>query len=215
VIRYLGFLLEFAIVLLARPIARAHARHRPFVLLASAALAVDVGRHLLGRWRDLIPAGREHPLAGLARALYEADRAAWLLWPAALAAASLRVFVAPGMRLGHVAGAWALAVVALAVTYPASRAPWVLPAAEGAALAVALVAAALWARRREQPLTTRGLLLLWIAAEVGLFVGPFATARPREQWFLAYPLYLARDVVTVAIQAAWLRSLRADEARGG
>ena len=202
-----GYAAQAAAAALAWPLAKRRPFHRPFALLATWLAAEDPARAILDALRPHQP----HPYQGTALALWTLDRSSYLSRPLALALACVVAF--PGWPPWHAVGASAALLVALALTYPASSAPWVVPVVHAAALALGAVAVGAWARRRRWPTVTQALLTAYLAADLALFAGPYtAPAGPRASWPAAVPLYFGLQVGALIAQWLWLQLTTSPEA---
>jgi hypothetical protein len=199
---WLGYVLEVAVAVLAVAVARGRIYHWPFARLAVALAVIDPARAVLALARNQL--GRVHPLHGLPRWAYEVDRASDYAGPLAIGLAAWVIFT--GRRWGHLVGAAALAMAAVVVIYPSSRAAWVAPAFKGAGLVVGWTAVAIWARAREWPTFTQLLAIAYLAHESCALAITTSTGAPREAWPLVWIGLLALQLAAIGIQTVWLRA---------
>jgi len=89
----------------------------------------------------------------------------------------------------------------------ASAAPLVLPVAHGAALLSALVAVAIWARRRRWPGETERIVLVYLAAELASWPLVYLGGDARASWPLSWSAYLCATVAALVSQGAWARAI--------
>lgn len=196
---------------LAWAVAWRRADHRPVALLLTLGLAADVLRRALYLY-VLLPgyqAAGSGPLTGWYRVAGNLDAAAFLVWPAAIAGASVRVCL--GRRPVLVVAAWAVASAALAACYPVARGASlarVFLVAELAALLVATEAIVTWVRRGHAPGVQHVSVALVVAAELcAVIAGPWKVDL-FGAWSLAQLGYAALYVVLIVLQggSGWFRS---------
>jgi hypothetical protein len=192
---------------LAWAVAWQRAEHRPIALLLTGGLAFDLARRALSLLalapgHALVGAG---PLHGWYRVAGHTHAAIFLAWPAALAGASLRVFLR--RQAWPIAFVWGVTCVGMAASYPLTRGAVlarVYTAAELAAIMVGVGAVAMWVPRREAPEPAHiALALVFVAEIVALVAGPW-----RFNLFGAWPLaqlaYASIFSVLVVFQGGWL-----------
>jgi hypothetical protein len=188
---------------LAWALAWRRAEHRPVALLLTLGLATDLLRRAL-YLHVLVPgyqAAGGAALTGWYRVAGNLDAATFLVWPAAIAGASVRVYL--GRRPVMVVVAWAVVGAALAACYPVARGALlarVFLVAELAALLVATGSIVTWARRRRVPDVQHVSVALVVAAELcAVVAGPW-----KVDLFGAWPLaqlgYAALYVVLIVLQ---------------
>ncbi|MFT3765461.1 MAG: hypothetical protein QM820_08105 [Minicystis sp.] len=206
----IAFALHVGAAVLAGVGARGRAEHRPFALfLGAMAIAAAVRWVLLTWW--VVPFQAtfpDVPLTGGALLAAHADTALFLAWPAGIAATAVAVYLR--RRPWIVAGAWAVAAIAIAAAYPSTRGDVLRRcylAAELVALAVSFGAIGTWARLRESVTLTRACVLLLVLFEMSTLLGPWL-GDPFSTWWKAQILYAMLYGGLIAIQGGslWLRS---------
>jgi uncharacterized protein (TIGR03382 family) len=204
------YALALGAMALAWLLTRRHRHHRPFAVLLTFGLAVDVVRRLL-YVNALAPAearAQGGPLTGWGRIVSDVDVALFLAWPAALTATTLHVFLK--RRPWPVLAAWALAVHDLAITYPTTRGEvlqrvylWI----QAATLAASWGFVIAWIRSpdRESPAFHQVCVALVLATEMtSLFVGPWKAANLFAAWPLAQLAYAGLFVFLILLQGGVL-----------
>lgn len=202
-------LLIAAVVLAWIVAARRRPDHRPVALGLAAALAAEPGRAVLVYW--VLPPNPDpaHPLTGWLRAAVYLDRALWLVWSAALAAMSIRVFAQ--RRAWPVAVVYAAVVAALCVGYPALRFDAlrrVYLACDLAVLATAIACLVSWFRRhygQQRSNITQLSTGILIAGHFGAVVfGPYRFGLFGQVWELAHIAYFVVLAAVVAFHVGVL-----------
>lgn len=202
-----GVALAGVLAVLAWWIAWRRRVHRPIAWFVTANLVADLvlwtlTKNVLAPARLAIGAA---PYAGWDRVAFHVHQAAFLVWPAGIAAVAVAVFVR--RRPWPVLGAFAAAVAGIAAAYPAVRGAAlarVYFAAELLALLVAAGAGVTWWWRRKRPVLSTdaggvlalaqiGVTVHWAPFEKGwdwqatTIVGAYAiltVLHAGEQWFL-------------------------------
>ena len=177
--------------------------HLPVALALSAALFAECGRAILV-FRVLPPTpDPAHPLTGWLRGAIYLDRALWLVWPAALAAASLRVLAR--RRIWPVAIVYVAAVAALCIGYPALRFDTLRRAylaCELVALTTAIGSLVTWFRQSygqvRSTITVLSAGLLSAGHFVAVVAGPYRFGLFGQVWELALIAYFATLLAVVA-----------------
>lgn len=196
----LGILLASVVVVLAWVVSRRRPEHRPVAGVLTIGLVSDLARQAL-RVAVFVPARARFagaPFTGWTRVAADVDNALFLAYPAAIVA--LMVVVLLRRRPWPVAVVWALAVAALAVSYPASRGAVLSRcylAAELAAVAVTVGSAVTWFWRRESPTLTIGIALLIGATEAATLL-PFSKGI-FAAWTLARASYVTLYVILIVL----------------
>lgn len=191
----------------------AHPRHRPVAWLVTVAFVSDA-LHLATVTLVLAPVRAQigtAPFAGWARVAFHVQQAAFLAFPACLAAVAALVFLeAPRRRRAAAlaAGLWCLAVLALTVAYPMVRGRLLFQAyacMDVAVLAGTIAAGVEWTRRREQPTLTEGNVLALGIIKLGALAAWLTT------WDFAVGLHVTVYGALVALHMGelWLGSSRA------
>jgi hypothetical protein len=205
-----GYSLALGATGLAWWLARRRRDHRPFAVLLTFGFAIDVVRRLLYVC-VLIPVearAQGGPFTGWDRIAAHVDTALFLSWPAALTVASLHVFLK--RRPWPALAAWALAVVALAITYPVTRGEvlqrvylWI----EAATLAASWGFVIAWIRSpdRGSPAFHQVCVALVLGTELtSLFVGPWKAVDLFAAWPLAQLAYAGLFVFLILLQGGVL-----------
>lgn len=185
------YLLAGLAALLAWIVAQRRPDHRPVAAALSLALAANLGRAALIAW--VLPPPDQGPFHGALRLAIAADRALYLAWPALVAALALTTLAR--RRAWPVAIAHGAIVLALALTYPATRFDTLRRfylAAELAAALVGVASAASWYRRaRPANVTTLAAAFLVAGHLATVIAGPYRFGLFGEAWILATWIYLA------------------------
>jgi hypothetical protein len=204
------YALSLGATALAWTLVRRRHEHRPFAVLLTVGLVSDVVRRLLHVYAlppaHVVAAGS--PLSGVVRTAFHVEQAMFLSWLAALTAASLHVFLK--RRPWPVVAVWALAVLALAITYPVTRGAalqrvylWI----EAATLAASLGFVVAWIRSpdRESPAFHQVCVALVLGTELtSLFVGPWKAVDLFAAWPLAQLAYAGLFVFLILLQGGVL-----------
>lgn len=196
-----GYALQALVAAQALRLARLRPLHIPFAALAALVAVVDPLRPLLASMR-----AARHPHAGAALLSWHLDRALWASWPVGLACVAW-TSLAGRRAWPHLVGAAGLALAVQVATYPASAAPLVLPMAHGAALLSALVAVAIWAKRKRWPGETERIVLVYLAAEVASWPLVYLGGDARASWPLSWSAYLCATIAALVSQGAWARAI--------
>lgn len=157
-------------------LARRRRSHVPVAVLLGVDALADMVRASLHAW---VPGlAGPAPYQGAVRAAYHVEQALYLLWPALLAWASLRVLAGRrwGIRIGCVWGALMLLIIAC---YPALRGEGlrqVYLLATMVGLFVSLASAGVYLRDRARPLSVGELIVVALVAVelVSLLLGPWS-----------------------------------------
>jgi hypothetical protein len=201
-------------VALAWAVARRHSEHRPLAVLLSIGLGCDLARRSI-KYAFIAPAYlRFHhgPFDGWARVVAHLDEALFLTWPAAFAATALVSFDESGTHIRRsllaVAGIWAAAVGALALTYPLTRGPVLARcylAAELAAVLTVVVTIGGWVPERRSPQLHQVSIALLCVAELAALTGPWRI-NLFGSWPLAQSVYFALFLLLIVLQGGslWL-----------
>ena len=184
--------------------------HRPFALFLVAMVVCSAARWVLVTWW-LVPFRASYldtPLAGPALVAAHVDAALWLAWPAGLAASAVAVFMRK--RPWLVGAAWALASLAIAFAYPATRGDVLRRcylAAELAALVVAAGSVGMWTRLHQSVTLPRACVLLVALFDFATVVmGPWV-GDPFRDWHKAQILYsmLYGSLILMQGGSLWMR----------
>lgn len=200
-----GYLLQAVAAVLAVSVARRRAFHKSFAAFAVVLATTDVVHAVVLR----LLVTYTPPYVGTGRILFHLTQACVVVVPVALASAAWSM-----VRRGvaeHLAGAGALVCVVLWTTYPTVRGPRLQFAY---ALVHFFCQVGMWAaiaaafrKGHAAVLPTHALLIATVAADLTLWVGPFMGDMFTD-WHLTAGAYLALQASTIAVQAAWLRSVR-------
>jgi hypothetical protein len=204
-IELVGYVLQSAAAILAVVVTRRRAFHRAFAAFTIVLALSDPLLGALGEQLRAMPA----PYIGTARAMFHVSQACTILPPVALLIATWSL-VRKNVG-GHLAGAATLLWVVLCVSYPCIRGAClqtVYAVLHGACQVGTWAAIIALFRKGITVLPTHALVIATVAADLALWVGPFA-GNVFADWHLAAGSYLALQVTTIAVQAAWLRSFRA------
>jgi hypothetical protein len=173
----LMFLVMAAAGSLAWVLAQRRPEHRPIALLLSALLATDAAQWAIevGALAPLRARfGVEVQWTGWARVAVHVAEALWLIWPAAVVAASLMVFA--GRKPWPALVGWTAFVAGIVIGYPSLRHGNLVPV---------LVAA----------------LVLSLVISVGLFVGWYRRPAPATSAHFSMTMILAIEMTSLF--AAW------------
>lgn len=198
--------LSAAVVTLAWWVAARRPDHRPVALFLTLSLASDLVRWALTSW-VLIPERARSggvPFTGWHLVVCHIDRSLVLALHAGLAALAMWVFLR--RRPWAVAVAWALAVAALAVTYPITRGEVLQRcylAAELATLGVVSGCYVMWWWRREKPNFSNVCALLLGSGEVAILIGPYSR-NIFTSWDIAQAMYATIYVVLLILHGGIL-----------
>jgi hypothetical protein len=195
-------------IALAWALAKRRPEHRPVAVLLSIGLAADLGARLLDV-AVIAPLRAElgvaHQWTGWARAAGLLYNALGLVWPAALVAAVLVVFLRK--RPWPALAAWALAVSALALLHPIAANGSQARALELAEVIAAMVSGGIvlhWFTSLQRPASSAQFALtIIVMAEVLSLLGAW-TIGPFAGWPISQVLYLTMFVIVIAIQGRFL-----------
>lgn len=192
------YALATAAAVLAWAVTLRRPSHRPVALALSAALLADLAGEALLAW-VLPPANLDRatpPLVGALRWAVYADRALFIVWPAALAALALRVLAR--RSAWPVAAGYMLAVAVLAFSYPSTRFDVLRQAyllVELAALAIGVASLVAWHRRswgiERADITTTIAIVLVLGHLASVVSGPYRVGLFGEAYDLNRLAYLA------------------------
>lgn len=187
--------------------------HRPVARLFLLAAISDIGRALLGALA-LVPAraalGVGPPFSGAVRVVFHVTQALLTAYPIGLLAAIAVVLLGAGLHVLHLAGAWTLLVVAMAMGYPTLRGVHLQHVYLGLQVATQIgswIVVVVWAlrRRREPLMLTEMLLLLLLVVDAVVTAGPYA-GKLFTIWPSVWSLYLVEGIFCVVLQAIWIRN---------
>ncbi len=199
---------------LACRVARRRSYHRP---LAAYLVLLALSDPLRGLFHEAVldPArkvlGPAVPFSGAVRALWHVDQALFLALPVGMVLAGLRLFAGVTVPWAHLGGAACAAEALLMLAYPALRGQPLGRVYLGihvvAQLAVWTCIGRWLCRRAQWPLPTQTLFVVYAGADLALVLLPQAWEDIFQAWPLASGGYLALQVVSCVVQAAWLRSI--------
>ena len=210
----IGYSMQIAVAALAWLVAKRRSFHKPFAYFAIALACADVTRGLL--IGPVLRAACHYPAAfhGPWRMLFHADQALTLLPRVALMVAAWRM-----ARKGvaeHLIGASTLAWLLICVSYPSLNGHGPdggdLQSAYLCVFASFQVATwcamtAMFAERDSALLPTQSLMIATASADLAVLAGPFAS-NIFTDWHFSAGTYLALQVTSIVVHAAWLAGLR-------
>lgn len=199
---------EIALVLVSRRHAQRAPAHLPLVYAATYVLIADVVARILQRE---ILHHASYPLAGMERSVYHAETLLLTGWPAAIAAAGLRIFFPEHRRAAPFApvGAWLGWNLGMVLAFPLG---WIATArllqvwSVNPALVMGMAVWMCWSRRWTSAHWV--VLILAVTELVVATVGPYAT-NPFKDWMVARALYF----LAFGGLAAWYPFLKAPARR--
>jgi len=204
------YILSVLAVASAWGLARRDRTHRPVAVLLTLGLASDVAVRALQAFyleSARVRLGVSVPWTGTDRIVGHVSDAVVLLWPAALAGASIAVFL--GWRPWLAVAGYVLAVVAFIVLHPIGgngSLPLALKAFNVASVAVAVGCAATWYMKTEKsgerPNTARAALLVLLPIELASLAGAWRLGFAK--WHLSQIAYLVMFSILVLIQGGSL-----------
>lgn len=151
------------------------------------------------------------PFSGAVRALWHVDQALFLALPVGMTLAGLRLFAGVSLPWAQIAGAASAAETLFVCAYPSLRGQPLGRVYLGIHLAAQL---AVWGsigrwlcQRAQWPLPTQTLFVVYAGADLALLLLPKSWENLFQAWPLASGSYLALQVVSCVVQAAWLRAV--------
>ena len=185
---------------------------RPVVLALAVTLALDLARHAAA---TLVLAVEPRPFVGWARAVFYADTAAALAFPAVSASLAITVYARRRAWLAGVALLWAGALGYIVARYPEHRGAAITRvhlaahlASVGAQLGVGVVFAFRhgWPGIRGEARPEQEVVLILLAGDLAALAGPWLAGTPVQDWWLGQWVSAATYAVLALSIASRLRS---------
>jgi hypothetical protein len=199
--------------LAALVLARRRADHRPvaaFLVIVTVVsfLRAGLGAYVFGPARaEMRAAGLEPamvPFTGGDRLAFYVEMAAFLAWPAGVAALTMAVYA---RRRPWIVGLiWAGLSAAMAYAYPLTRGDVLRRCYLGVQIAALLASAGaitMWAWKRERPTLPHAVVLCIVVVDFGTLIGPYL-GNPFTNWDRAQALYLVLYTGIAIIQGGSL-----------
>jgi len=202
------YLLSALATALAWTLARRSVEHRPVAYLLSAGLAVDLVRRAL-RISYILPVVRSmrgQPLSGLPLVASHVNDALFLIWPAALAACALFVFMK--RKPWPVLAAYTATIAGLVFFHPYESTGMlgrVFTSFQLVCVVASLGFAATWylSPSTERTSTAQASVTVIVAGELATFVGAWRVG-VFDNWHISQILYLLLYAVLSVMQGGFL-----------
>jgi hypothetical protein len=204
----LGYGLAFVATILSWTVAQKDREHLPVAYFLTLGIVADLAKRAV--WLVILGAAYERSdgaaLTGSAHFARAVHDALFLMWPAGVAALSIRVYEKKNPWL--VAPVYAFVVVICAIGYPTIRGVvhhQLLMAVDSAAVVVGVAYFVQWFWRQEHPTPAIVSASLILGIEGGLLVGGPYRSDPAVHWDLAQVMFVLLYAALVVVQGVtWI-----------